>query len=241
MNASFHQANSNDGIPLSWFVATDTTEATGTTTKGTTTITTTTKEPATPTSTPEAHIKEATTTTSTTEAQIKEATTTTSTTDAPETSTTGAQLEAAEAPFGAVETIEWANDELQEKAESDGSNDVDWTAFADSVGEEIESGNADIKSYFSCSSPSSTSGNVSPPGTAIVLKFDYDVTTIAGLDTMTLSELENRITENLAEIYGLKWCKRRYLRGLETDFDILALDSEPADVNVADTCKYHVE
>ena len=233
MNASFHQANSNDGIPLSWFVATDTTEATGTTTKGTTTITTTTKETA--------------TSTSTTEAQIKEATTTTSTTDAPETTTTGAQLEAAEAPFGTVETIEWANDELQEKAESDGSNDssepvdVDWTAFADSVGEKIESGNADNKSYFSCSSPSSTSGNVSPPGTAIVLKFDYDVTTIAGLDTMTLSELENRITENLAEIYGLKWCKRRYLRGLETDFDILALDSEPADVNVADTCKYHVE
>jgi hypothetical protein len=92
------------------------------------------------------------------------------------------------------------------------------------------------KSFFSCSSPVvADDGTISPPGTAIVLNYDYDLTTVTELNENTLAGLDDSITKNLADIYGLTACMRRYLRGLETDVVILALDSKPADVSVADT------
>ena len=98
------------------------------------------------------------------------------------------------------------------------------------------------QSYFSCTSPSvADDGSISFPGTEILLEYDYDLTTVADLDGNTLSGLDHAITKNLADIYELTSCKRRHLRGLETGITLLALDSKPADVNVADTSECATE
>ena len=82
----------------------------------------------------------------------------------------------------------------------------------------------------------------------VLVKFDYDLTTANSFNSGTLSVLEDNIASNLAEIYGLvaistgrrMMKQRRFLRKLTTD-DIIALDSKPVDINVADTCKYGLD
>ena len=82
----------------------------------------------------------------------------------------------------------------------------------------------------------------------VLVKFDYDLTTASNFNSATLSELENNIATDLAQIYGLDSTsmrrrmtkKRRHLRNLTVE-DIIALDSNPGDVNVADTCEYALD
>lgn len=177
--------------------------------------------------------------------------TTTTTTDAT-TTTTGPT------------TTKWFNPGTPEtpspEAPLETAEVVDWDAFADALNEKLEDestglkevsdsavdldevDNTDNKSYFSCS-PSITAadGSITPPGTAIVLNYDYDVVTkTVDIDANTLSSLDDEITKNLADIYGLTTCKRRNLRGL-SNVPILALDSKPADISVADTSKYYFD
>jgi len=78
----------------------------------------------------------------------------------------------------------------------------------------------------------------------VLLKFDYDLTTASSFDSETLYVLEDKVAKDLAGIYGLiatstsrrMASKRRHLRKLTED-DIMALDSNPVDVNVANACK----
>ena len=79
----------------------------------------------------------------------------------------------------------------------------------------------------------------------VLLMFDYDLTTASNFNGDTLSILEDSIASDLAQIYGLIAVstsrrvtkRRRYLRKLTVD-DVMALDSQPVDVNVANTCEY---
>eukprot|EP00984_Skeletonema_dohrnii_P007257 scaffold2632_cov136-Skeletonema_dohrnii-CCMP3373.AAC.2 len=76
----------------------------------------------------------------------------------------------------------------------------------------------------------------------VLLRFDYDLTTASNFNGDTLSVLEDSIASDLAQIYGLIAVstsrrvtkRRRYLRKLTID-DVMALDSQPVDVNVANT------
>eukprot|EP00986_Skeletonema_menzelii_P018412 scaffold26636_cov153-Skeletonema_menzelii.AAC.23 len=76
----------------------------------------------------------------------------------------------------------------------------------------------------------------------VLVKFDYDLTTASNFNSATLSVLEANIASDLAQIYGLDATsmsrrttkKRRHLRKLTVE-DIIALDSKPVDLNVADT------
>ncbi len=144
--------------------------------------------------------------------------------------TTVPPLVAAEDAVNTEETIDWSKfaDELED--ENRGSGFDEQAAEGDKVVVPVS------QSYFSCSSPTvANDGSISFPGTEILIEYDYDLTTVADLDESTLSGLDHAITKNLADIYELTSCKRRHLRGLETDITLLALDSKPADVNVADT------
>lgn len=178
-----------------------------------------------------------------------EAANTTTTTDATTTTSTGPT------------TTKWFNPGTPEtpspEAQLEPAEVVDWDAFADTLKEKLddestglkedsdsavnleEVDNTENKSYFSCSpSVTAADGSISPPGTAIVLSYDYDVVTkTVDMDANTLSSLDDEIAKNLAGIYGLTTCKRRNLRGL-SNVPILALDSKPADISVADSSKY---
>ncbi|KAK1741445.1 hypothetical protein QTG54_007923 [Skeletonema marinoi] len=157
------------------------------------------------------------------------------------TTTTAPPLVTTEVVENTEETIDWSAfaDELQEKIRESAGSDEDLEPTAEG-GDKVVEEEVSItsKSYFSCSSPAvAEDGTVSPPGKAILLEYDYDLTTIVDLDASTLSGLDDGITKNLADIYGLTACRRRHLRGLETDVVILALDSKPADVSAADTAE----
>ena len=188
---------------------------------------------------------------------IETATTTT------EQTITAAPTLAAEEVSSTEETIDWSTfaDELEEKVlESAGSDEDLEPASEEEVSDKVlepkkevsiestsEEGSdkevepkekvpIESKSYFSCSSPVvADDGSITPPGKAILLEYDYDLTTNTDLDDNTLSGLDDRITMHLAEIYGLTSCRRRHLRRLKADIDILALDSKPVDVSVANT------
>jgi hypothetical protein len=169
------------------------------------------------------------------------------TTEAATTTTTGATEPT---------TTKWFNPGTPEtpspEAQLEPAEVVDWDEFADALKESTglkevsdsavdleEVDNNENKSYFSCSpSVTAADGSVTPPGTAFVLSYDYDVVTkTVDMDANTLSSLDDEITKNLADIYGLTACKRRNLRGL-SKVPILALDSKPADISVADSSKY---
>ncbi|KAL7442893.1 hypothetical protein ACHAXM_008517 [Skeletonema potamos] len=218
---------SNDIIELFWFSSTDATPSESTTT----TEATTTAEATTTT-----EVTEVPTTTSTAAVVTEVSTTTTASTDTTtEETTTEATSTTTTVPPQMTKEIEIVVDTEQT---------IDWSTFAVELKKKIEESDGKeetsnkSKSYFSCSPPATADdGSNSPPGKAIVLKYDYDLTTAANLNDNTLSVLEDDITKNLAENYGLAACRRRYLRGLETDVVILALDSKPADFSVADTTK----
>eukprot|EP00984_Skeletonema_dohrnii_P007259 scaffold2632_cov136-Skeletonema_dohrnii-CCMP3373.AAC.4 len=247
-------------------VTTTTTTTTTTTEEPTTEATTTTKEEPTTTDAPPLMIAELvmdfeeTTTTTTTAAppttevvvEVEETTTTAPPTTEvvvevveETTTTTAPPLVTTEVVENTEETIDWSTfaDELQEKIRESVGSDEDLEPAAEGGEKVVEpmeevSVSSTSKSYFSCSSPAiAEDGTVSPPGKAILLEYDYDLTTIADLDENTLSGLDDGITKNLADIYGLTACRRRHLRGLETDVVILALDSKPADVSAADTAE----
>lgn len=177
------------------------------------------------------------------------------TTEAATTTTTGAtgptttkwfnpgtpETPSPEAPLEPAEVVYWDAfaDALKEKVddESTGLKEV-----SNSAVDLKEVDNTENKSYFSCSpSVTTADGSITPLGTAIVLSYDYDVVTkTVDMDANTLSSLDDEITKNLADIYGLTTCKRRNLRGL-SNVPILALDSKPADISVADTSKYYFD
>ena len=191
-----------------------------------------------------------------TEATITEASTNATTTTA-ETTTTAPPLVSAEIVME-FETTTMAPPAMEEVVNTEETTvpplvaaetavnteeTIDWSKFADELegfDEQAAEGDKVVvpvsQSYFSCSSPTvADDGSISFPGTEILIEYDYDLTTVADLDESTLSGLDHAITKNLADIYELTSCKRRHLRGLETDITLLALDSKPADVNVADT------
>ena len=214
--------------------------------------TTTTTTAAPPTTEVVVEVEEITTTAPPTTEVVVEVVEETTTTTAPSTTdvvveveetttTTAPPLVTTAVVENTEETIDWSTfaDELQEKIRESAASDEDLEPAAeggDKVVEPMEE--VSSKSYFSCSSPVvAEDGTVSPPGKAILLEYDYDLTTIADLDESTLSGLDDGITKNLADIYGLTACRRRHLRGLETDIVILALDSKPADVSAADTAE----
>lgn len=169
------------------------------------------------------------------------------TTEAATTTTTGAteptttkwfnpgtpETPSPEAPLEPAEVVDW--DEFADALkESTGLKEV-----SDSAVDLEEVDNNENKSYFSCSpTVTATDGSITPPGTAFVVSYDYDVVTkTVDMDANTLSSLDDEITKNLADVYGLTTCKRRNLRGL-SNVPILALDSKPADISVADSSKY---
>lgn len=106
------------------------------------------------------------------------------------------------------------------------------------------------QSFYSCSSSSSNGGAKSKPDGAIkvLLQFNYDMTTSNAFNSETLNALEDNITKDLAGAYNLIACsekrrlyqKRRYLRKLEVDDNVLALDSKPSDVNIGNVCKFNL-
>ena len=106
------------------------------------------------------------------------------------------------------------------------------------------------QSFYSCSSSGSNGGAKSKPDSAIkvLLKFNYDMTTSNAFNSETLNALEDSITKDLAGTYNLIACsdkrrlyqKRRYLRKLEVDDNVLALDSKPSDVNIGNVCKFNL-
>lgn len=156
-----------------------------------------------------------------------------------EQTTTAAPALVAE-EVSAEETIDWStfaneiNEKVGESASSDENREPD-SEGSDKVVEPEEEISIVSTSYFSCSSPVvADDGSISPPGKAVLLEYDYDLTTNASLDDITLSGLDDGITMHLAEIFGLTSCRRRHLRGLKADIAILALDSKPVDVSVAD-------
>lgn len=227
--------------------STATTTTTSTTTATTTTTTeaaTTTTEQTTTTEPPLVAAEvvmefEETTTLSppTTEMQIS---TEAATITTEQTTTSTSTPHFAEEILSTEETIDWSTfaDELDEKVgDSAGSENLEPASEgSDKEIEPDEEISIESKSYFSCSSPVVTDvGSIFPPGKAILLEYDYDLTTKADLDDNTLSGLDDGITMHMAEIYGLTSCRRRRLRGLKADIAILALDSKPVDVSVADT------
>lgn len=106
------------------------------------------------------------------------------------------------------------------------------------------------QSFYSCSSSGSNGGAKSKPDGAIkvLLKFNYDMTTSNAFNSETLNALEDSIAKDLAGTYNLIACsdkrrlyqKRRYLRKLEVDDNVLALDSKPSDVNIGNVCKFNL-
>ena len=141
----------------------------------------------------------------------------------------------------------------EEEVEMKDEETIDWSSFANEIEGKIKKKNMldmvedaapaeeettnIFKSFYSCTSLSSDEAAISSLGTVMVLEYDYDLTTVDELDETTLSSLEMSITENLADNYGLTACRRRQLRGLKADVNVLALDANPADLNVADTSK----
>jgi hypothetical protein len=250
---------SNDVLEFFYFSSTDTTpsteatttsEATTTTTTEATTSTvqtTTTENPVTTTSsTIQTTTTEdpVTTTTSTVQitTEVTETTTEVAETTTEATSTTTEAETTTVPPQMTKEVVVDIEETVHSEETVDPEETIDWSTFADEIEKKIEEidgkdeSSNKSKSYFSCPSPAAADdGTISPPGKPIVLRYDYDLTTIADLNYSTLSGFEDGITKNLADIHGLTACKRRYLRGLETGVVILALDSKPADVSVADT------
>lgn len=119
-------------------------------------------------------------------------------------------------------------------------------ATVDSPGQE-DSVDKEVPSQTLYTSPDSSNGE--PDGsTKVLIRFDYDLTTVNDFNSGTLSVLEDKIVSDLAGIYGLfafskskrMPTRRRHLRKLTVD-DIIALDSNPVDVNVANTCMYDLE
>lgn len=116
----------------------------------------------------------------------------------------------------------------------------------DSPGQE-DSLDTEVPSQTLYTSPDSS--NTQPDdSTKVLIRFDYDLTTVNDFNSGTLSVLEDKIVTDLARIYGLiaisknrrMTTRRRQLRKLTVD-DIVALDSNPVDVNVANTCKYGLD
>ena len=226
------------------------TEAPPTTTEASTTTTTTTTSTTEPTTTAAPPLLAAeivmefdatTMAPPTTEAVVstEDTTTTTPTTEvvvSTEETTTVPPLVTAEVVLNTEETIDWSTfaDELEEKLRKGAGSDEQAAEDGDKAVAPQKEISVESKSYFSCSSPTvADDGSISFPGTEILLEYDYDLTTVADLDESTLSGLDDAITENLAEIFGLTACMRRHLRGLKPGIAILALDSKPADVSVA--------
>lgn len=116
----------------------------------------------------------------------------------------------------------------------------------DSLGQE-DSVDTEVPSQTLYTSPDSFD-TLTDDSTKVLIRFDYDLTTVNDFNSGTLSILEDKIVTDLAAIYGLitvsknrrMTTRRRHLRKLTVD-DIIALDSNPVDVNVANTCKYALD
>jgi len=145
-------------------------------------------------------------------------------------------LDQVEADVESGSTYETPSEKESSKATS-GAPDLDNVS-------KVASDTADVEEISTLyTSPDST--NTKPDDAVkVLLKFDYDLTTASNFNSDTLSVLEDNIAKDLAGIYGLiatstsrrMTSRRRYLRKL-TVGDIMALDSNPVDVNVANACK----
>ena len=130
------------------------------------------------------------------------------------------------------------------------SNEASQNTSATTATSDGTSAEEATQSFYSCSSSGSNGGAKSKPDGAIkvLLKFNYDLTTSNAFNSETLSALEDSITKDLAGTYNLIACsdkrrlypKRRYLRKLEADDNVLALDSKPSDVNIGNVCKFNL-
>jgi len=113
-----------------------------------------------------------------------------------------------------------------------------------------EGGAADeLQSFYSCS-PNSSSANTPPSNSKeVTLTYDYELHTSSPLNDDILSKLEDSITNDIANKYGLVTCssiqeERRHLRASSQKQqrvlqagDVLAVGSNPEDESLSDQCK----
>ena len=106
------------------------------------------------------------------------------------------------------------------------------------------------QSFYSCS-PNSSSANTPPSNSKeVTLTYDYELHTSSPLNDNILSKLEDSITNDIANKYGLVTCssiqeERRHLRASSSQKqqrslqagDVLAVGSNPEDESLSDQCK----
>ena len=112
--------------------------------------------------------------------------------------------------------------------------------------------NDDPQSFYSCS-PNSSSANTPPSNSKeVTLTYDYELHTSSPLNDDILSKLEDSITNDIANKYGLVTCssiqeERRHLRASSQNQqrslqagDVLAVGSNPEDESLSDQCKFYI-
>ena len=133
----------------------------------------------------------------------------------------------------------------------EGKGDGTDGSAADSDG--TEGATDKLQSFYSCS-PNSSSANTPPSNSKeVTLTYDYELHTSSPLNDDILSKLEDSITNDIANKYGLVTCssiqeERRHLRAssqkqqrvLQASGDVLAVGSNPEDESLSDKCKFYI-
>jgi len=138
-------------------------------------------------------------------------------------------------------------------SDSTGDGKGDGTGSGSAGGSDGTEGAADkLQSFYSCS-PNSSSANTPPSNSKeVTLTYDYELHTSSPLNDDILSKLEDSITNDIANKYGLVTCssiqeERRHLRAssykqqrsLQAG-DLLAVGSNPEDESLSDQCKLFI-
>ena len=138
-------------------------------------------------------------------------------------------------------------------SDSTGDGTGDGTGSGSAGGSDGTEGAADkLQSFYSCS-PNSSSANTPPSNSKeVTLTYDYELHTSSPLNDDILSKLEDSITNDIANKYGLVTCssiqeERRHLRASSQKqqrslqaSDVLAVGSNPEDESLSDQCKFYI-
>ena len=138
-------------------------------------------------------------------------------------------------------------------SDSTGDGKGDGTGSGSAGGSDGTEGAADkLQSFYSCS-PNSSSANTPPSNSKeVTLTYDYELHTSSPLNDDILSKLEDSITNDIANKYGLITCssiqeERRHLRASSQKqqrvlqaSDLLAVGSNPEDESLIDQCKLFI-
>ena len=135
-------------------------------------------------------------------------------------------------------------------SDSTGDGTGDGTGSGSAGGSDGTEEAADLQSFYSCS-PNSSSANTPPSNSKeVTLTYDYELHTSSPLNDDILSKLEDSITNDIANKYGLVTCssiqeERRHLRASSQKQqralqagDVLAVGSNPEDKSLSDKCKF---